>query len=138
MRSAKKATVLENFRRAETVQHPPLGGYAKRKSAKSYDSTLFFGALVGTRIPGPLIKRTFQATFVKSVLLEISSFAFHVSLCIHNTGIPMCKMCAKMCREAIWTNRSLVLRQGSRHTERPPITLHGMAGGRCFYCNFIN
>ena len=40
----------------------------------------------------------------------------------------MCKMCAKMCREAIWTNRSPVLRQRSRHTERPPTTLHGVAG----------
>ena len=64
MRSAKKATVLENFRRAEAVQHPPLGGYIKRKSVKSYDSTLFFGALAGTRIPGPLIKSANQALLV--------------------------------------------------------------------------
>ena len=38
------------------MHSPPLGGYIKRKSVKSYDSTLFFGALAGTRIPGPLIK----------------------------------------------------------------------------------
>ena len=55
-------------------------------------------------------------------LFLFALFAFHVSLCIHNTGIPMCKMCAKMCREAIWTNRSPVLRQRSRYTERPPTT----------------
>ena len=65
-------------------------------------------------------------------LLLFALFVFHVSLCIHNTGIPMCKMCAKMCRETIWTNRSPVLRQRSRYTERPPTALHGVAGGRCF------
>ena len=38
---------------------PAFGRVHKKKSVKSYDSTLFFGALAGTRIPGPLIKRTF-------------------------------------------------------------------------------
>ena len=74
MRSAKKATILENFRRAETVHSPPLGGYIKRKSVKSYDPTLFFGALAGTRIPGPLIKSATRASIIHLGFLDLSQF----------------------------------------------------------------
>ena len=47
---------MKNANRATTVQKP-CGLRTKRKShGESYDSSWDFGALEGTRIPGPLIK----------------------------------------------------------------------------------
>ena len=53
---------------------------------ESYDSSWDFGALEGTRIPGPLIKRIQGASFVKFQKLEETSFlSYHreTRLCTH-------------------------------------------------------
>ena len=64
------------------AEHPE-----KEKShEESYDSSLDFGALEGTRIPGPLIKRIQGASFVKFQKFEETLFlSYHreTRLCIH-------------------------------------------------------
>ena len=57
-----------------TVQKP-CGLRTKRKShEESYDSSWDFGALEGTRIPGPLIKRAYRAEHFDFRSFEFTSF----------------------------------------------------------------
>ena len=50
-------------------------GPKKEKSRdKSYDLSLDFGALVGTRIPGPLIKSATRASIIHLGFLDLSQF----------------------------------------------------------------
>ena len=66
----------------------------KRKShEKSCDFSWDFGALEGTRIPGPLIKRVQGASFVKFQKFEKTSFlSYHrkAYLCIHRIICIQC------------------------------------------------
>ena len=49
----------------KTVQRPCKWRIKGKSNEESYDSSLDFGSLEGTRIPGPLIKRIQGASFVK-------------------------------------------------------------------------
>ena len=49
--------------------------YKKKIHEESYDSSWDFGALEGTRIPGPLIKRIKGASFVKFQKFEEALFS---------------------------------------------------------------
>ena len=49
----------------KTVQRPCKWRIKGKSHEESYDSSWDFGALEGTRIPGPLIKRIQGASFVK-------------------------------------------------------------------------
>ena len=81
----RKARPRKN--RAPTVQ---MRKAQKRKASNLTIQRFSFGALAGTRIPGHLIKKTFQATFVKSALLKTSSFSIHY----HNfTLVALCILC---------------------------------------------
>ena len=83
--SPAKARPCRN--RAPTVQ---MRKAQKRKASNLSIQRFSFGALAGTRIPGHLIKKTFQATFVKSALLETSLFSIHY----HNfTLVALCIVC---------------------------------------------
>ena len=60
---------------------------------ESYDSSLDFGALEGTRIPGPLIKRIQGTSFVKFQKFEEPLFlSYHrkTHLCIHRIICIQC------------------------------------------------
>ena len=60
---------------------------------ESYDSSWDFGALEGTRIPGPLIKRIQGASFVKSRNHEEALIISHhreIRICTHRI---ICKQC---------------------------------------------
>ena len=60
---------------------------------ESYDSSWDFGALEGTRIPGPLIKRIQGASFVKFQKCEETSFSSHyrkIHICIHRIVCTQC------------------------------------------------
>ena len=48
---------MKNADRAKTVQRPCKWRIKGKSHEESYDSSWDFGALEGTRIPGPLIKR---------------------------------------------------------------------------------
>ena len=47
---------MKNADRAKTVQRPCKWRIKRKSHEESYDSSWDFGALEGTRIPGPLIK----------------------------------------------------------------------------------
>ena len=60
---------------------------------ESYDSSWDFGALEGTRIPGPLIKRIQGASFVKFQKFEETLFLSHhrkTRLCTHRIVCIQC------------------------------------------------
>ena len=80
-----------------TFQAPP-GGYNKKKPTiqaafETVNRGFFFGALEGTRIPGPLIKRTQGASFVKFQKFEEALFlSYHrkTRLCTHRIICIQC------------------------------------------------
>ena len=76
-----------------TVQKP-CKWHTKRKSHdESYDSSWDFGALEGTRIPGPLIKRIHGASFVKFQKCEetlVSSHYRKIHFCTHRIIFIQC------------------------------------------------
>ena len=70
-------------RRCAKVCRAPENG---KSNEESYDSSLDFGALEGTRIPGPLIKRIQGVSFVKSKKHEeaqIHSYYRKIHICTH-------------------------------------------------------
>ena len=74
---------------AKVCKHPE-----KRKShEESYDSSWDFGALEGTRIPGPLIKRIQGASFVKfQKFEEVLFLSYHRKTCLCTHRI-ICMQC---------------------------------------------
>ena len=72
----------------KTVQRPCKWRIKRKSHEESYDSSWDFGALEGTRIPGPLIKRIRGASFVNfRICAESLYFIYHryfiiVILCI--------------------------------------------------------
>ena len=119
--------------RAKTVQMA-----YKRKIPRGIVRFLVdFGALEGTRIPGPLIKRIQGASFVKFQKFEETLFlSYHreTRLCIHriiciqwnalqllssHSGV---QKCADGQNKAQWTNQSPVLWQGLGHPNRHRFT----------------
>ena len=96
LRYAHKAPLkLSHFCR--TFQAPP-GGYNKKKPTiqaafETVNRGFFFGALEGTRIPGPLIKRIQGASFVKFQKFEETLFlSYHrkTRLCTHRIICIQC------------------------------------------------
>ena len=77
-------------RRCAKVCRAPENG---KSNEESYDSSLDFGALEGTRIPGPLIKRIQGASFVKFQKFEEALFlSYHrkTRLCTHRIVCIQC------------------------------------------------
>ena len=106
-----------------------------KKDDKPFLSTIHrpFGALEGTRIPGPLIKRAQGASFVKFKKFEETLFlSYHrkTRLCTHCIICIQCnalqplsiysgvQKCADGQNKAQWTNQSPVLWQGLGHPNR--------------------
>ena len=96
LRYAHKAPLkLSHFCR--TFQAPP-GGYNKKKPTiqaafETVNRGFSFGALEGTRIPGPLIKRIQGASFVKFQKFEETLFlSYHrkTRLCTHRIICTQC------------------------------------------------
>ena len=96
LRYAHKAPLkLSHFCR--TFQAPP-GGYNKKKPTiqaafETVNRGFSFGALEGTRIPGPLIKRIQGASFVKFQKFEETLFlSYHrkTFLCTHRIICIQC------------------------------------------------
>ena len=96
LRYAHKAPLkLSHFCR--TFQAPP-GGYNKKKPTiqaafETVNRGFSFGALEGTRIPGPLIKRIQGASFVKFQKFEEALFlSYHrkTRLCTHRIVCTQC------------------------------------------------
>ena len=96
LRYAHKAPLkLSHFCR--TFQAPP-GGYNKKKPTiqaafETVNRGFSFGALEGTRIPGPLIKRIQGASFVKFQKFEEALFLSHhrkTRLCTHRIVCIQC------------------------------------------------
>ena len=100
---------------------------------ESCDSSWDFGALEGTRIPGPLIKRIKGASFVKFQKFEEMLFlSYHrkTRLCTHRIICIQCnalqpsssysgvQKCADGQNKAQWTNQPPVLWQGLGHSNR--------------------
>lgn len=66
-----------------TVQKPCSLRTKRKSHEESYDSSWDFGALEGTRIPGPLIKRIQGASFVKFQKFEETLFlSYHRKTCL--------------------------------------------------------
>ena len=73
----------KNADRAKTVQRPCKWRTKRKSHEESYDSSWDFGALEGTRIPGPLIKRIQGASFVKFQKFEETLFlSYHRKTCL--------------------------------------------------------
>ena len=96
LRYAHKAPLkLSHFCR--TFQAPP-GGYNKKKPTiqaafETVNRGFSFGALEGTRIPGPLIKRIQGASFIKFQKFEEALFlSYHrkTRLCTHRIVCIQC------------------------------------------------
>ena len=69
------------------------GFFHEKSHEESYDSSWDFGALEGTRIPGPLIKRIQGASFVKSQKCEealVSSHYRKIHICTHRIICIQC------------------------------------------------
>ena len=78
---------------AKTVQRPCSLRIKRKSHEESYDSSWDFGALEGTRIPGPLIKRIQGASFVKFQKFEEALFlSYHrkTRLCTHRIICIQC------------------------------------------------
>ena len=77
----------------KTVQRPCKWRIKGKSHEESYDSSWDFGALEGTRIPGPLIKRIQGASFVKFQKSEETLFlSYHRKICICTHRI-ICMQC---------------------------------------------
>ena len=96
LRYAHKAPLkLSHFCR--TFQAPP-GGYNKKKPTiqaafETVNRGFSFGALEGTRIPGPLIKRIQGASFVKYQKCEETLILSHhrkIHICTHRIVCTQC------------------------------------------------
>ena len=96
LRYAHKAPLkLSHFCR--TFQAPP-GGYNKKRPTiqaafETVNRGFSFGALEGTRIPGPLIKRIQGASFVKYQKFEETLFlSYHrkIRICAHRIVCIQC------------------------------------------------
>ena len=77
----------------KTVQRPCKWRIKGKSHEESYDSSWDFGALEGTRIPGPLIKRIQGASFVKFQKFEETIFlSYHrkTRLCTHRIVCIQC------------------------------------------------
>ena len=77
----------------KTVQRPCKWCIKRKSHEESYDSSWDFGALEGTRIPGPLIKRIQGASFVKFQKFEETLFlSYHrkTRLCTHRIVCIQC------------------------------------------------
>ena len=77
----------------KTVQRPCKWRIKRKSHEESYDSSWDFGALEGTRIPGPLIKRIQGASFVKFQKFEETLFlSYHrkTRLCTHRIACIQC------------------------------------------------
>ena len=77
----------------KTVQKPCKWRIKEKSHEESYDSSRDFGALEGTRIPGPLIKRIQGASFVKFQKFEEALFlSYHrkTRLCTHRIICIQC------------------------------------------------
>ena len=77
----------------KTVQRPCKWRIKRKSHEESYDSSWDFGALEGTRIPGPLIKRIQGASFVKFQKFEEALFLSHhrkTRLCTHRIVCIQC------------------------------------------------
>ena len=73
----------------KVCKHPEKG----KSHEESYDSSWDFGALEGTRIPGPLIKRIQGVSFVKSKKHEeaqIHSYYRKIHICTHRIICIQC------------------------------------------------
>jgi len=80
-------------RPCKTVQRPCSLRIKRKSHEESYDSSLDFGALEGTRIPGPLIKRIRGASFVKSKKHEEAQIHSHyrkIHICTHRIICIQC------------------------------------------------
>ena len=77
----------------KTVQRPCKWRIKRKSNEESCDSSWDFGALEGTRIPGPLIKRIQGASFVKFQKFEETLFlSYHrkTRLCTHRIACIQC------------------------------------------------
>ena len=77
----------------KSVQRPCKWRTKRKSHEESYDSSWDFGALEGTRIPGPLIKRIQGASFVKFQKIEEALFlSYHrkTRLCTHRIICIQC------------------------------------------------
>ena len=72
---------------AKVCKHPEKG----KSNEESYDSSFDFGALEGTRIPGPLIKRALSRG---TLILELSSLR---RFCAKHRDFSRCNFCV-LCR----------------------------------------
>ena len=111
----------------KTVQRPCSLRTKRKSHEESCDSSFDFGALEGTRIPGPLIKRIQGASFVKFQKFEESLFLSYyrkTRLCIQCNALqPLSsylgvQKCADGQNKAQWTNQPPVLWQGLGHSNR--------------------
>ena len=78
---------------AKTVQKPCKWRIKRKSHEEPCDSSWDFGALEGTRIPGPLIKRIQGASFVKFQKFEEALFLSHhrkTRLCTHRIVCIQC------------------------------------------------
>ena len=83
-------SILAMCRKCAKVCRAPEKG---KSHEESYDSSWDFGALEGTRIPGPLIKRIQGASFVKFQKFEEALFLSHhrkTRLCTHRIVCIQC------------------------------------------------
>ena len=77
----------------KTVQRPCKWRIKRKSHEESYDSSWDFGALEGTRIPGPLIKRIRGASFVKYQKCEETLILSHhrkIHICTHRIVCTQC------------------------------------------------
>ena len=92
MQTMQGKTLLSR-RCAKTVQRPCKWRIKGKSHEESCDSSWDFGALEGTRIPGPLIKRIQGASFVKFQKFEEALFLSHhrkTRLCTHRIVCIQC------------------------------------------------
>ena len=124
-------------RPCKTVQRPCSLRIKRKSHEESYDSSLDFGALEGTRIPGPLIKRIRGASFVKAKKHEEAQIHSHYRkihicthriICIQRNALQLLsscsgvQKCADRQNKAQWTNQPPVLWQGLGHPNRHRFT----------------
>ena len=77
----------------KTVQRPCKWRIKRKSHEESYDSSLDFGAIEGTRIPGPLIKRIKGASFVNFRKHEERQYSSHhrkTNLCMPRIICTQC------------------------------------------------
>ena len=117
----------------KTVQRPCKWRIKRKSRKESYDFSLNFCVLKGTRILGPLIKRIKGASFVKFQKFEEVLFlsyhrktrlCTHRIICIQRNALQLLSSCSgvQKCADgqnkAQWTNHSPVLWQGLGHPNR--------------------